>query len=118
MKINREKQLVKKTVNLDDLTGCSIQEWITKLTDLRDTLTSEGYISAYAYYESVTIEFDYKILETDAEYEYRIEQEVEACKEEQRRKQREVERLAKEKESKKLEIEQKIKNLSQELELL
>jgi predicted ribosome quality control (RQC) complex YloA/Tae2 family protein len=116
MKINKEKQLVEKTINLDDLRGCSIQEWINKLTDLRDTLTSDGYISVYAYYEAVTIEFDYKILETDKEYDARIQRETDDYKREQKRKQTEAEQLKKAKESKRLELEKKLEELSKELE--
>jgi hypothetical protein len=118
MKINKEKQLVEKTINLDDLSGCSIQEWITKLTGLRDTLTSDGYINVYAYYENVTVEFDYKILETDKEYDCRIQQEMDDYKREQKRKQAEAEQLKKAKESKRLELEKKLEEISKELENL
>lgn len=76
MKIDLERQLVKKSYNLNELNGEDIQVWIDTLLDIQSSVSGDGYIVAEAYYEDVDIDFHYTVLESDKDYKLRINNET------------------------------------------
>ena len=73
------KQMIEKTIDIDELNGEVITTWISKLLDLQKQygICATIYASGDNFgYGACNIEFIYKRLETDEEYESRIEREA------------------------------------------
>ena len=72
------KKIIKDTIDLDELNGARISTWISKLLNLQFQTGTSAIISAYAHADTphdigCTLEISYERLETDEEYEHRIE---------------------------------------------
>lgn len=79
LKEKKMKQMVEKTIDINELNGELITKWISKLLDLQkqhgvcSTISVEGDDYGYG---GCNIEFNFKRLETDEEYKNRIERET------------------------------------------
>jgi hypothetical protein len=73
------KKMIKDTIDLDELNGAVVTTWISKLLDLQKQYGVCATITAFAdeiYDDKGSIlEMSFNRLETDEEYEHRIERE-------------------------------------------
>jgi hypothetical protein len=72
------KQMIEKTIDIDSLSGETIKTWIGKLLELQNEYGDCATISAIGNdngYGGVFFELDFERLETDEEYQNRIERE-------------------------------------------
>lgn len=73
------KKTIKDTINLDELNGEVTTTWISKLIDLQKqhgvcaTISAKGDDDGYG---GCNIDFNFNRLETDEEYEHRLEREA------------------------------------------
>ena len=73
------KQMIEKTIVIDSISGETIKTWIGKLIELQNEYGDCATISAIGNdngYGRVYFELDFKRLETDEEYEYRLQREA------------------------------------------
>lgn len=111
------KKMITDTINLDELNGAVITTWISKLIDLQKQYGVCATITTFAdeiYHDKGSIfEMSFERIETDEEYEHRIEREAYL-------KQRQIEKdkqYARQLEIKKQYVEKKRELESLELEL-
>lgn len=73
------KKMIKDTIDLDELNGATIGTWINTLRELQDEVGKSAIITTFAdeiYDDKGSIlEMSFNRLETDEEYEYRLERE-------------------------------------------
>ena len=74
------KQMITDTIDLDELNDATIGTWVNTLRELQDEVGKSAVIVAYAHADTTididcTLEISYERLETDEEYEYRLERE-------------------------------------------
>jgi len=76
------KKIINDTIDLDDLNGARISTWISKLLDLQFQTGTSAIILAYAHAHAdtphdigCTIEINFERLETDEEYNNRLDRE-------------------------------------------
>lgn len=74
------KKMIKDTIDLDELNGAVVTTWISKLLDLQKQYGVCATITTFAdkiYDDKGSIlEMSFERIETDEEYEYRIEREA------------------------------------------
>lgn len=74
------RKIINDTIDLDDLNGARISTWISKLLDLQFQTGTSAIILAYAHVDTphdidCTIEINFERLETDEEYNNRLDRE-------------------------------------------
>lgn len=74
------KKIINDTIDLDDLNGARISTWISKLLDLQFQTGTSAIILAHAHADTphdigCTIEINFERLETDEEYNNRLDRE-------------------------------------------
>jgi hypothetical protein len=73
------KKIIRDTIDLDELNGAVVTTWISKLLDLQKQYGVCATITTFAdeiYHDKGSIlEMSFNRLETDEEYEYRLERE-------------------------------------------
>jgi hypothetical protein len=74
------KKIINDTIDLDDLNGARISTWISKLLDLQFQTGTSAIILAYAHGDTphdigCTIKTNFERLETDKEYNNRLDRE-------------------------------------------
>ena len=73
------KKIIEKTIDINELNGELITTWISKLLDLQKqhgvgaTISARGDDDGYG---GCNIDFNFNCLETDEEYEHRLEREA------------------------------------------
>lgn len=75
------KQMITDTIDLDELNDATIGTWVNTLRELQDEVGKSAVIVAYAHADTTididcTLEISYERLETDEEYEYRLQREA------------------------------------------